>query len=82
MQAVSGRMATVSFHPVKHICCVRGALLTNSEEIARKAELLRSAESQEILIKVKTDPGITSRSNLVGIFGSPIFMPLRGRATV
>ena len=35
--------ATVSFHPVKHICCGEGgALLTNSEEIARKAQLLRS----------------------------------------
>lgn len=35
--------STVSFHPVKHICCGEGgALLTNSKEIAHKAELLRS----------------------------------------
>ena len=35
--------STISFHPVKHICCGEGgALLTNSKEIAHKAELLRS----------------------------------------
>ena len=35
--------STVSFHPVKHICCGEGgAILTNSLDLARKAERLRS----------------------------------------
>ena len=35
--------ATLSFHPVKHICCGEGgAVLTNSKDIYSKAELLRS----------------------------------------
>lgn len=35
--------ATVSFHPVKHICCGEGgAILTNSDDFAQKAALLRS----------------------------------------
>ena len=35
--------STVSFHPVKHICCGEGgAALFTSEEIAHKAERLLS----------------------------------------
>lgn len=35
--------ATISFHPVKHICSGEGgAVLTNSKEIRAKAEILRS----------------------------------------
>ena len=35
--------ATVSFHPVKHICCGEGgAVLTHSLDLGRKAERLRS----------------------------------------
>ena len=33
----------MSFHPVKHICCGEGgAILTNDEQIAKNASLLRS----------------------------------------
>ncbi len=35
--------ATISFHPVKHICCGEGgAVLTHSPDVGRKAERLRS----------------------------------------
>ncbi len=35
--------ATVSFHPVKHICCGEGgAILTNSRNLSQRAGLLRS----------------------------------------
>ena len=35
--------ATVSFHPVKHICCGEGGVvLTNSSELSKRAERLRS----------------------------------------
>jgi dTDP-4-amino-4,6-dideoxygalactose transaminase len=35
--------ATVSFHPVKHICCGEGGvMLTNSLELSKRAERLRS----------------------------------------
>jgi dTDP-4-amino-4,6-dideoxygalactose transaminase len=35
--------ATVSFHPVKHICCGEGGvMLTNSSELSKRADRLRS----------------------------------------
>jgi UDP-4-amino-4,6-dideoxy-N-acetyl-beta-L-altrosamine transaminase len=35
--------ATVSFHPVKHICCGEGGvMLTNSSDLSKRAERLRS----------------------------------------
>ena len=38
-----GDASTLSFHPVKHICCGEGgAVLTNSEKLAKSAKKLRS----------------------------------------
>ena len=43
LSGVDTHASTLSFHPVKHLCCGEGgALLTNHSEIANKAENLRS----------------------------------------
>ena len=54
--------ATVSFHPVKHICCGEGGVvLTNSSELSKRAERLRSHGITRDTNHLKRDPGTTNR---------------------